>query len=322
MRTFQSNNILEVNEDRGYPMDYLLARIRGRRAKLITDWSSLVYEAPEAVQRGGELASRAPEGIWRNLLREYRWAYGQMNGGLRETFGPFFLHAELRTVFIVLRRVGERDAAGAAGLLEESLLSRKVKDALLTSEKMAGAVRTVERIFSTLSDSFGGLARLAVSEGLRAAEQQLTHRYLVHVMTMDLHPALRTFFFRIIDARNILGLYKAIRMHSKTKPAYIPGGGIAENRFSRMLQEADLFTVNALVRKATGVRTDASDITKVESALYRGITTVIRKEGRDPLGEGFILDYLWKRSLEATNLSILVSTRDLEREAVQAELVY
>ena len=34
-----------------------------------------------------------------------------------------------------------------------------------------------------------------------------------------------------------------------------------------------------------------------------------------------ILDYLWRCSIEAMNLSVLYHGRDLEREAVTAELV-
>ena len=37
--------LLRPLEDRGYPAEYLLSRIRGRRSRLIVDWRPLIYEA-------------------------------------------------------------------------------------------------------------------------------------------------------------------------------------------------------------------------------------------------------------------------------------
>lgn len=326
MRTFQSTEILEPLADRDYPVEYLLSRLRGRRSKLIKDWRTFLYEpAPlealaTARPRGG--APVTTPGIWRNLLREYRWVHGQMNRELREVFGPFFIYTELRTLFICLRHIRARKAEAAADLLAASLLSERIKDMLLTKETIADAVGGMERIFTSLSGSFGGLAQVLDREGLRGVEQRLTNRYLIHVMAMQPHAVIRTFFSRIIDARNILSLYKALRLNAPAKPAYISGGSITGERFDDIMEGGDLFEMNSLIREATGVRIDTPDITRVEAALYRAITRDLRKEGRDPLSVGLILDYLWRCSIEAMNLSILVHARELEREAVGAELVY
>jgi vacuolar-type H+-ATPase subunit C/Vma6 len=327
MGNFQNSELLEVLEDRGYPIEYLLSRIRGRRAKLITDWKTFIYEtspleALSSVKPRGAAVDRTPEGIWRNLLREYRWVYSQMNGALRQAFSPFFLYTELRTLFICLRHIKERKAEGTGELLSASLLSGKVKEVLLTSEKIEHAIGRIERVFLSLSSSFGGLGTLLEEEGLRGVEQRLTNRYLVFVMSTKLHPLIRTFFSRVIDARNILGLYKALRMNAREKPEHIPGGDMTVERLNEFYERGDLLGVTAILRDASGIRVDTPDITKVETALYRGITRDLRKEGRDPLSVGLILDYLWRCSIEATNLSILVHTRDLERETVSAELVY
>ncbi len=327
MRNFQNGELLEVPEDRGYPVEYLLSRLRGRRSRLITDWKRLVYEASplealsSAGTRGG-IVDKTPEGIWRNLLREFRWVYGQMNGEVRKVFTPFFLYTELRTLFICLRHIKDRKAEETGELLSASLLSEWIKDALLSSEKTEIALGKTERIFRSLSGSFSGLSDLAEKEGGRGVEQRLTNQYLIYVMNTRLHPVIRMFFARIIDSRNILSLYKALRLNARAKPACIPGGGISPERFDAIMTGENLFEVNSLIREATGIRIDSPDITKVENALYRGITRDIRKEGRDPLGAGLILDYLWRCSVEAMNLSMLVHAGELERETVSAELVY
>lgn len=327
MRNFQKGELLANPEDRGFPVEYLLSRLRGRRATFVRDWRALVHEASPrdvlaSARPRGTALDRTPEGIWRDFLREYSWIYGQMNGGVRKVFAPFFLYTELRTLYICLRHIKDRKAEGTGELLSASLLSEELKDALLTGENREVAVRGIERAFTALDGAFGGLSGLMEKEGLRSVERQLTDRYLAYVMQTRLHPVIRTFFSRIIDSRNILGLYKALRLNASAKPAFLPGGGISEKRFSAILAREGLSEVSRLVREATGIRIDSPDITRVETALYRGITKSLRKEGRDPLGAGLILDYLWRCSLEAMNLSILVHTGELEREAVLAELVY
>ncbi len=79
--------------------------------------------------------------------------------------------------------------------------------------------------------------------------------------------------------------------------------------------------MNSLVREFSGIKIETPDPTKVETSLYKGMTRFLKKEGREPFGAGPVLDYLWKCSLEAMNLSVLFYGKDLEREAVMAELV-
>lgn len=76
-----------------------------------------------------------------------------------------------------------------------------------------------------------------------------------------------------------------------------------------------------MIRALTGIKVERLEPTMVELALYKGMTRWLRKEGRDPLGVGPILDYLWRCSIEAMNLSILYQGKDLERDFVAAELV-
>ena len=87
--------LLESIEDRGYPFEYLLSRIRGRRSKLISDWNPLIYDIGSLeylypARYRGFVTEKSPEGIWKVLIREFRWVYTQMNEKLREIFCPFF----------------------------------------------------------------------------------------------------------------------------------------------------------------------------------------------------------------------------------------
>jgi hypothetical protein len=318
--------LLSKRLDPGYPIEYLLSRIKGRRSRLIRDWKPLLfdpalYELLPTGRTGGFHKDKTADAAWRNLMAEYQWVHSQMNQGLRDIFFSFFLYTELRTILICLRHLVDKKTRAIDDLLDRSLLSNEVKKVLLFSPDLPAAMRGIERLFSSLSGRFTGLGKSLESGGLRSVEQRLVGTYLSVMMESDLHQLLKVFFSRIIDARNIMGLYKFLRLGFKVKPEFISGGTISEMRLNNIIRKDELPGVALLVREITGIVVERPDPTSIELALYRGMTRWLRKEGRDPFGIAPILDYLWRCSIEAMNLSVLHHTIDLEREAMAAELV-
>ncbi len=317
--------LLKQGRERGYPVEYLFSRIRGRRSRLIRDWRSLVYDAAPieflaSAQYQGFVRERSAEGMWRALLREYSWVFGQMEEEVRVVFAPYILYAELRTIFICMRYLQGDRAQKAGEVLEVSLLSDGVKNILRDGETST-AVERLERQFCRLSPQFTGLASKYEEKGLREVEQHLTNSFLSFIIRTPLHPVMKEFFSRIIDSRNILSLYKSLRLSAKDPAVFIPGGTVAVEHLTDLLEKDDIFEVAALIRRASGITVTAPDPTQVEVSLYRGITKHLHTEGRDPLGAALILDYLWRCSLEVMNLSLLLAGKDLEREEIAAELV-
>lgn len=316
-------SLLKNPADPGYPVEYLLSRVKGRRSRLTRDWRPLLFGPAQHEPRssGGPRKDSAPDAAWRDLMGEYQWVYSQMNLQLRGIFTPYFLYAELRTICIGLRRLMDRKAGAISELLDRSLLSDEVREALASSADLAAAVRGIERLFSGLSSRFAGLHETLETGGLRGVEQRLVEAYLGVLVSSRLHPLMKMFFSRIIDGRNIMTLYKYLRLELKSRPGFIPGGGIGETRMKEIMAKDDLTVLGALVREFTGITVERADPTSVELALYRGMTRWLRKEGRDPFGVAPLLDYLWRCSIEAMNRSVLHHTKDFEREFVSAELV-
>lgn len=317
--------LLKQERERGYPVEYLLSRIRGRRSRLIRDWRSLVQDAAPieflaSAQYQGFVRERSAEGMWRALLREYAWVFGQMEDEIRRLFAPYLLYTELRTVFICLRYLQGARTQKAGEILGVSLLADSVKN-ILRDGKASDAVKKLERRFRRLSPEFTGLAAKYEEKGLREVEQRLTNSFLIAIIRTPLHAVMKEFFSRIIDARNILSLYKSLRLSAKDPAVFIPGGAVSIEHLTGLLEKDNLFEVIALIRRASGITVAAPDPTQVEVALYRGITKYLHKESRDPLGAALILDYLWRCSLEVMNLSLLLAGKDLEREEIAAELV-
>jgi vacuolar-type H+-ATPase subunit C/Vma6 len=312
--------------DTGYPTEYLLSRIKGRRSWLIKNWKPLVHEqelflSTSPLKQGVLRASIAPDRIWAELTREYRWVYGQMNLQLRTIFYPYFLYAELRNICICLRHLRDKKEGPIDEVLGTSLLSDEVKGVFVRSSDLAEAVAGVERLFSTLSKKFAGLSVVEQEEGLRGVEQRLIETYLAVMVGSTLHPLLRKFFSRLVDARNIMSIYKYLRLEHTELPPVLPGGTIAPEKLHELAAKDDIVAVGPMVRVLTGIKVERPEPTMVELALYKGMTRWLRTEGREPFGAGPILDYLWRCSIEAMNLSVLYQGKDLERDVVSAELV-
>ncbi|HYA86005.1 MAG TPA: V-type ATPase subunit [Nitrospirota bacterium] len=310
----------------GYPAEYLVSRIKGRRSALIKNWNQLVYDqdlflSAAPLQPGGFRTSVAPDRIWADLMQEYRWVYKQMNQQLRTIFHPYFLYAELRTICICLRHLRDKKEGAIDEVLNKSLLSHEAKTVFVRSNDLAEAIIGVERLFNSLSKKFTGFSAIAEKDGLRGIEQRLTETYLAVMVESKLHPLLQMFFSRLIDARNIISIYKYLRLDNEQLPPVLPGGSIAKKKLRKISATDNIVEVGPMIRALTGIKVERPEPTMVELALYKGMTRWLRMEGREPLGAGPILDYLWRCSIEAMNLSVLYQGKDLERDLVAAELV-
>lgn len=326
MEQFNATDLLEKEKDRGYPSDYLLSRIRGRKARLIQDWTPLVT-TPEPLEHLPERhyqrisGNRSPEGIWSALLNEYRWVYYQMNGRLRNIFSPFFSYAELRTLFICFRSLKEMKKARVKEMLSASLLSQELRKILFASADEVAAVQAIETKLKSLSGQFSGITEILRQNGLSGFEHELTKRYLSVIVGTGLDPILQAFFMRLIDARNSLALAKLIKLETPAGDPFIPGGTLDKVRLREILGSRSRSDLESLLREMTGEEIASADNVKLEAFLYRGITRSLKKEGRSPLSIGPILEYLWRCSIEAMNLSVICYAHGLEQDLVAAELV-
>jgi vacuolar-type H+-ATPase subunit C/Vma6 len=326
MKRLNAQELLEKGRDRGYPSDYILSRIRGRKARFIQDWKPFVA-SPSPLEHLPEghyqriVRDRTPEGIWRALLIEYQWVYHQMNERLREIFGPYFLYTELRTVFICLRNLKEMKRAAVKEMLSVSILSDKIRKILTGSTDELAAARAMEEKLLDFSGHFNGIAEILHQKGLTGFEHELTERYLSVIVRSDIHPVLQTFFTRLIDARNILSLAKLVKMNTSAEHPFISGGGIATATLQQLLASKNRQGIEKILKDFSGEVDVSFDLVKLEASLYRGISRSLVKGGRDILGIGPVLEYLWRCSIEAMNLSVLAYGHELERDIVAAELV-
>ena len=313
------SEILFMPEQRGYPADYLRGRLSGRREGLIADWERLLSTADPL--QGLALEEHSDEGIWRRLLAEYAWAWRQMEPKLRRTFAPYFTLVEFQTLVKVLRLHQEGGSERGAQLLEQSQLNPAIK-ALLLSEGgldtvMAGLVPllgAIDRRFYRLEEAFR-------EEKLSGFELRLAGLCLEYQAERKMHPVMETFFRLSIDHCNLLAIAKHQRWGVDTAPTMIRGGHLSASRLEEAAKRGDGGALAELVRQAVGREVSKEDMEQLEPLLLAALTREIRRMGRCDDEIGPILDYLWRRFMEARNLGILFHGTRLDRDTVRAELV-
>jgi len=315
-------------EDRGYPTEYLLARIHGRRLSLSgnMNWESAGIDIPAYPVSSDDrksMTARQEDGPWMRFLREPVWIYHQMNKRLRNIFRPYFMYAELHTLLICLRyRTVKRTGKDTERLLEFSLLSDKMRDLLKTDTDLPSLLNILGKKASFMQDNPAGLEQVFIKDGLQGVEQKITGALFKHILNMDTHPLLKRFLVYITDARNIITLHKYMRWDTTSVPLFIEGGNIKKTILTDILRSYNTGARAALVYRQTGLLIEEPDAARVDSALQRRLTGKIKKWERESPDTGLILNYLWRCAMEAKNLSILHHGRGIERSILKEELVY
>src|SRR5512137_272064 len=153
----------------GYPTDYLLARVRARRAVLTAEWS--------AIRAHGLPAGVTDDAIWERFLRELGWLRNQMDRRLRTSVDPLFGLFELKTVVLCLRNKAVQRTAEIARLLVASQIADRLRIALSQEAGVPAAVASIAVALEPADDA-GSLRRAYAEAGLKGFETRLTRIYL------------------------------------------------------------------------------------------------------------------------------------------------
>lgn len=313
------SGILFMPEQRGYPADYLRGRISGRKGGLITEWERLLSAADPL--QGLALEEHSDEGIWRRLLREHAWMWRQMEPKLRLAFAPYFTLVELQTLVIVLRLKQAGGGERIAQLLEQSQLNPAIKARLLEEEEQEAAIARLVPLLGAIDRKFFRLDDAVREGGSSGFELRLADIWLEQQAGRRMHPVMDTFFRLTIDHRNLVAVAKHQRWGITASPAIIRGGRLLPSRLEDAAQRGDGAALGEMVRQAVGQEVSKDQIDRPEPLLLAALTREVRQMGRCDDEIGPILDYLWRRFIEARNLGVLFHGIRLERDMVRAEMV-
>ena len=317
--------LLRDMSGRGYPREYLLARIKGRRSYLVYDWQALLGSSdPHAAMppypgRQGAVPATEEE-VWSGLLRELAWLYSQMEITTRSAFAPLFLYLELRTVILCLRLRLAGNGAGCRELLRFTLLSARVQGMLLAEHDAQTVVGELADLFVPVAEPFKLLPRAYREKGAAGLEELLTTVYLEQAATSRLHPALHEFFLRLIDVRNVITLAKYRRWSIATPPCFIKGGNLKSTLLQEAATEKDERLAATILPRFCVTECDLASA-NLESLLLSRLTRMVRRQRWESDGIGSILEYLWSSAMQARNLSLFLHGTEIDRDLLEGELI-
>ena len=278
MKGWTVMQLLPATQPSELPADALLARLRCRRAAidLTTD------QEVEAVS--GELAD---------------WVYRRLNKRLRRQLGPFLDLLAMRSLVLALRYL-LADEVPPASVLQKALLAKSFQDLMIASD----AEGTVARLEAALAEDYpfvGGLAACWRSQGPGGVEQQLTGGILQHGLCRSGQGIVHTTLGYLVDMRNCLVVKKYWRWQVSQAPRLISGGTLPVEVLERIWATRDEDRLAEQVKTLAGGTTRSLEAIHLEQDLINGLTRLLRQAGRDPLGLGVVIEYLWKMQLAAHN---------------------
>jgi hypothetical protein len=244
-----------------------------------------------------------------------------MNEELREIFAPLFFWFEVRTIIARPSLSPRRQIGKAASLLAASLLAEPVQRALTQEGDPAQLIDDLAGKLATVAEPCRGLGTICRQQGWKDFEQGLVTCYLERMTGPPVHPLLREFFRALIDLRNLVTLAKQLRWQLKEPPAFIRGGELTTARLEKAREEGTPAGLASLLGALPGMGALPAAPVNPEPLLLGWLTRKVRALGRDPLGSGLILDYLWNCSVEARRLGLLFHGEALDRETLRAELI-
>ncbi len=299
----------------GFPTDYVLARVRGRRAALSSEW--------RAARVRGDRGTTSDAAIWEGLLAELGWLRTQVDPKLRETMAPVFGLFELKTLVLALRSVIARRGAEVRRLLAGSQLAEPLRRALLDEPDAPAAVAAIAHALGPVSGDQASLQRAYAEAGLKGFETRLTRQYLETVVASRLHPVVRAFFAAFIDVRNLMTLYKHLRWQVTDTASFLPGGEADVLRIRRMSEGKDTAALDALLREVVGRAAPplAMGESALESILLASLSARLRRLSTGSEDVGLLLDYAWRVYVHARNRALLLHSQGVDAAVLEKELV-
>lgn len=259
------------------PEEALLARLRCRRAAI------------DLAGGTGPPVADAP-----------LWVYRRLNRRLRQRLEPILEQLALRSLILALRYALAGESPPAA-VLSSSLLAEPLQR---LTRAPGGGEGIVERLETALASDYpfcSGLRATYLNQGPGGVEQRLVTGFLQQGLARTATAGVRSMLRYLVDMRNCLMIHKLWRWQISLTPPLVTGGTIATASLQRIWATQDSARLAGLLTRLTGEPVSSSKTVAVEQSLLRGITRLLRRVGREPLGPGVIIEYLWRAQLSLHN---------------------
>lgn len=261
------------------PTEALLARLRSRRAAIVL------------------AADQMPDSPATDVVC---WVYKRLNRRLRSRLAPFLDLLAMRNLILILRYTLVGDTPPVV-LLSNSLLAEPLKRLVTTTEETETTIAQLEVALVRDYPFVAGLTSTYQNQGPGGLEQQLTEGILLYSLARANHDVLKGTLRYMIDMRNCLLINRLWRWQVSQAPPLTTGGMLATTSLQRIWVAHDSDRLTSLTARLTGEQLASPETIGVEQSLLRGLTRLLRRGGRDPLGLAVVIEYLWLAQLAVHN---------------------
>lgn len=278
------------------PAEALLARLRCRRATL----------DPAATQATGTPAA--------NIVC---WVYHRLNRRLRKRLEPFLDLLAMRSLVLTLRYTLAGEAASPA-LLKSSLLAEAIQKLVAPREDSEDIIAQLEAALVKDYPFAAGLTACYRQQGPGGMEQKLSAGILQQGLERSGNELLKQVLRYMVDMRNCLMIHKFWRWQVNQPPTLTAGGTIATASLQRIWANHDKDRLSSVTTRLAGVPLLSARTVSMEHCLLKGLTRLLWRAGREPLGLAVIIEYLWRAQLAAHN-QVLRQALAVDRENLLEE---
>ncbi len=280
------------------PTEALLARLRCRRA---------------AINLAAEHVTDTP------ATDVVSWVYKRLNCRLRKRLEPFLDLLAMRNLTLALRYT-LADETPPASLINSSLLAKPLQRLVMATEETENTIAQLEAALTNDYPFAVGLTAVYQNQGPGGVEQQLADGILQHGLARAGNDILKATLRYLVDMRNCLMINKLWRWQVSQAPQLTIGGMLATNRMQRIWATHDSDRLTSLTSRLAGEPLISTEAIGMEQSLLRGLTRLLRRAGRDPLGLAVIIEYLWLAQIAVHN-QLLRQTLALDREELLEEVL-
>jgi hypothetical protein len=288
--------LLDSTKPAELPTEALLARLRSRRAEI---------DLIDPVAAGStEVAV---------------WVYQRLNRRLRSRLGPVFELLAMRNLTLQLRYVLAGEIPPPT-ILSNALLAKPLRQLVA---RVAETESLIAQLEAALVGDYPFVAGLTVTyrqQGPGGVERQLSDGMLRQGLDKSRNALLKTTLRYLIDMRNCLMLSRLWRWQVKQAPPLTAGGNIDPTNLQRIWASHDSERLARLTERLAGEPLQGGATIDMEQSLLHGLTRLLRRAGRDPLGLAVIIEYLWQSELAVHN-QLLRQTLSDDRDSLLEEVL-
>lgn len=277
--------LLQQPKSEGFPLDFLLARLRSRR-----------QHSGQAMEGTGGESER-----WKRRQGVYRWLFAQLPPRARRRLAPCFIFLELQSLQMLLRAIYGGNRQMLEQIRWQSLLNQDLLEEIASCQSLRDLIGVLEHWLPDLPP--GGAEWIDVFErgGRRALEESLADGILQRLCRSRQQPDVARFLSEQVDRRNLLTVARYLRWEL-ADPPLIEGGGGLSRRLKKAAKSGEAASLQEILARFAGG--EPADPARLERRMLERIGRRLETEVRVRPGPVLIIDYIWRLELAYRSVGV------------------